>query len=588
MTGEYVLGRPRPAPDWAAHLLRNTRFFLSPAALFWVVIMAILVAPIAVFLAVGVIPGTFGLDAGALDFSAFSVLTQGKMLSAMVNSLVLGVVVAVAATAIAGTVAWLVHRTDVPLRGLSAAAMFAVLITPSYLMAMGWQRLLEPGGVLEVAGIDASGARAILYGPVGVAMVLTFKGIPFAYLAISAALRGLGQEFEHAVRVHGGSARDAAKIVLALISPAMASALAIVFAEAISDFGVATTLGRAGGFTVATYGIYDAIQAFPVQFQAASAVSWVLLLLIVIALVLQSAALRGRSYRVLGGRTRPAARKRLGPAGKALGGTFLTALWVPVLGVPALGALSASLVTNLGSMSEHHLSFDSYIRVLRNSDSYEPLAFSAQMAFVVATVTAFVAVIAARMLSKSRKTVMTRGLDFVLLAAVALPGIVFAAGYIFTYNLPGVNRLGIHLYGTVALLGLAYIASSLPATTRLLFGSLSQLQESLSHAARAHGRGPIATWFTITVPMIARPAVSAWMLTFAHIMLELPISQLLYPPGHAPLVVGIEHALEQYDFSGGTAMQVLAILFCLAVVGLAQLTFRLAAPRGWLHIGRTS
>lgn len=537
---------------------------------------------------VAIFPGVFGLRGGAVDLRAFAALGEGKMAAAILHSLVLGVVVSVVSTTIATLLAWTVHRTDLPLRGLTTGAVFAVLITPSYLMAMGWQRLFEPAGVLEVLGLNCAPARGVLYGPIGVGMVLVFKGIPFAYLAVVAALRGLGQEFEHAVRVHGGSARQATRMVVTLLSPAIWSALAIVFAEAISDFGVATTLGRAGGFTVATYGIYDAIQAFPVRFQVASAVSWVLVALILLALWAQSRAMRGRSFRVLGGRTRAATRSTLPVPVKAAGTAALLLLWTAALGVPAFGALSASLMTNLGSMKEHHLSLDAYQRALSNTEMYRPLAFSAQMSLVVATVTALVAILAARMLSSSRKTVMTRLLDFILLIAVALPGIVFAAGYIFTYNLPVWNSVGVHLYGTVTLLGLAYLASSLPSTTRLLFGSMSQLQDSMSQAARTHGTGPVATWFLVVVPMVARPALSAWMLTFAHIMLELPISQLLYPSGNPPFVVGVEQSLDAYDFSGGTAMQVLAVLFCLGVVGVASAAFRLLTPRGWLHVGRTS
>ena len=63
-----------------------------------------------------------------------------------------------------------------------------------------------------------------------------------------------------------------------------------------------------------------------------------------------------------------------------------------------------------------------------------------------------------------------------LLTAVALPGIVFAAGYIFTYNLPFINNAGVHLYETTTLLILGYVATALPATSRVLVGTVSQVQ----------------------------------------------------------------------------------------------------------------
>ena len=83
----------------------------------------------------------------------------------------------------------------------------------------------------------------------------------------------------------------------------------------------------------------------------------------------------------------------------------------------------------------------------------------------------------------------TKLLDFLLLAAVALPSVVFAAGYIFAYNLPILSRLGINIYQTTTLLIIGYIASSLPTNARVLVGAVSQLQPSLQDAARAHGAG---------------------------------------------------------------------------------------------------
>ena len=50
-------------------------------------------------------------------------------------------------------------------------------------------------------------------------------------------------------------------------------------------------------------------------------------------------------------------------------------------------------------------------------------------------------------------------MDYLLLASVALPGVVFGAGYIFAYNLPIMSTLHIDLYQTVQLLVIAYIAS---------------------------------------------------------------------------------------------------------------------------------
>jgi len=308
-----------------------------------------------------------------------------------------------------------------------------------------------------------------------------------------------------------------------------------------------------------------------------------------LALLAQSKALRGRSFRVLGGRSRPARRTQLSAPVRYSAATVLAALVAVSLGVPVFGSVSASLINGLGSLvGDHAWTLDSYRRVLASAALRGPLVYSAEMATVTATITLALAVVSARLLAAKVGTLSSRVLDLMLLTAVALSGIVFAAGYIFTYNLPLTNSLGIHLYETTTLLVLGYLATALPSTSRVLLGSVSQVQESLQHAARVHGLGRIASWTKAVLPVLARPMLAAWVLTFAGTLLELPVSQLLYPPDHPPVAIGIEKALANYDYSGGTAMEVVAVLLAMTVLVLAWALFALLAPVGWRRLGRTS
>ncbi len=559
---------------------RSPRFNVLTA--FWLLIVAILILPIALFLAVAFSPALLSQGPEWFTLSAFSTALTGHLLLGFVNSLVIGIVTALLAAVVGFALAWIVIRTDVPACGIWTGVVFALFLTPSYLIALGWERLLEPNGVLQTLGWDPTVARDIFYGPVGIVIVLTVKGIPFAFLAISNALRGLGHEYEDAVRVHGGGAVASMRVVVSLLAPAIWAALAIVFAESVSDFGVASTLANDSHFTVATFELYTAVQAFPVQFPVASAISWVLLIFVVLALWAQSRALKGRSYRVLGGRSRRALRRHLSPLQKLGVITGMALLVVVALGVPAFGAVSASLIDGLGSYAgSHSWTIANYARVITSPDLIAPLLYSMQAATIAASVTTVLAVVCARLLASGRTSLSSRLLDMVLLAAVALPGIVFAAGYIFAYNLPLTNALSIHLYGTTTLLVLAYIATALPSTSRLLVGSMSQIQDSMLHSARVHGSGAIFSWLSVVLPVISRPLLNAWLLTFTATLLELPVSQLLAPPGEQPISVGITATLSKYDFGGGTAMEVLAIVTALLVVGVATTISRLATPRGW-------
>ena len=98
-------------------------------------------------------------------------------------------------------------------------------------------------------GLDWPWVTHLIMGPFGVVLLLGLRCVPFSYLAISAALNGLGQEFEDAARVHGASRFGALRLIVPILAPAIMSALAIGFAESISDFGVAATLAYNSNFT---------------------------------------------------------------------------------------------------------------------------------------------------------------------------------------------------------------------------------------------------------------------------------------------------------------------------------------------------
>ncbi|MEI6648578.1 MAG: ABC transporter permease subunit [Actinomycetes bacterium] len=587
LDGELLV-RPRvPFLNRPSPFKRNlNRFRVTPMTVFWTLITFILVIPILLFLSVAFSPRLMSQGQQWFTLASFKPVFSGAYGLALLHSLILGIVAAVGAMVIALSMAWLVLRTNSPARIIWNTTIFALFLAPSYLIALGWQRLFEQHGVLEIMGLSVSPIRNLLYGPVGICLVLMVKGVPFAYLVIANAMRGLGEEFEQAVRVHGGSRFEAFKVMASLLMPSLFSAMAIVFAEAISDFGVASTLSSVGHFSVATYQLYQGINSIPVNFPVSAATSLTLLALVILAILAQNRALRGRSFRTLSGRTRPATITKLSILGKISTSSYIVVLLLIMLGIPVFGAISASMLEGLGSLLSHYsINFSNYSRVLHSRFLRNPLIYSTEMSLIAATLAVSLAAIASKVLTSTRNSRAKRFVDFFLLAAVALPGIVFAIGYIFTYNLRFINDIGLHIYGTSFLLALAYSANALPSTSRSLVGNMGQIQESMMDAARVHGSAAPRAWLDVTMPLIARPLLIAWLLTFSGTLLELPVSELLYPPGSPPVAVGIELSLAGFDYGGGTAIEILSIVWALVVVSIAFFLFNRFAPPGWKRLG---
>ena len=549
---------------------------------FWLAIILFILIPCACSLILAFSPRLFDQGSQWFTLSYLRQILTGSTAVAITNSLWVSGAAAALGLAIGFPIAWLAGRTSLPGRRLVAGSMWLVLLLPSWLPALGWERLVQPDGVMYRVGLNWPWMTHAIMGPIGVVLLLGLRCVPFTFLAVTASLAGLGQEFEDAARVHGADRAQTLRLIVPMLAPAIWSALAIGFAESISDFGVAATLAYNSNFSLGTYQLYAYINNFPPSFPGASAMGCLLVAAIAIPLGLQARALRGRSYQMLSGRTRQVVRRQLSRTGTlaAAGGVGL--FYLVALGVPGFGAVSASLLGDYGG--SFTLTLANYRALFHQADLIGPLDRSLGYGVVSASLTVVGGFIAAWLLAQ-RKAKETRLLDFLLLAAIALPTVVFAAGYIFAYNLPIMSRLGINLYQTVTLLIIAYTASSLPTNARVLVGAVSQLQPSLKDAARTHGAGALIAWSRGVLPVVSRPLVMAWLLAFSGVFLELPISQLLYAPSSPPASVAINDNLSNYHFGIGMAQAVLAVGLALVAVGLVLGAYRLIAPAGWRRIG---
>src|SRR5665213_149207 len=265
----------------------------------WVVLTLLIIAPVLSFLILGVSPRVF--QQGSQWFTLKYVRESFSSYSGqgIFNSLWVASIVSFLAVTLATTLAWLIHRTNVGGRRVWAVAMWLLLMMPTWMMTLGWSDLLQPFGGAQALGVNTQWFYGEFFGPLGIVIVLTSAALPFAYFIVSAGLQGLGPEFEDAARIHGAGPLRSFQTVLPIIAPALLSALAISFAETMSDFGVAFTLGYHAHFPMATFMLFSAISNFPANFSVAAVIALVLIISTVPPILLQSRVMRKRSYAVL-------------------------------------------------------------------------------------------------------------------------------------------------------------------------------------------------------------------------------------------------------------------------------------------------
>ncbi len=524
--------------------------------------------PLAAIILQSVFPNLYTANPDLIpSFAALREITKNKEnYIALGNSLWLGAITALLASILGTALAILARRTDIPLRGAMDILVWIVFFTPSFLVGEAWSLVFIRGGIPDQYFHFSDGFIAWFFSPVGVIFILSLKTFPYVYLSVSAALRWLGSEFEDAARLAGARTwRAWISINAPLLLPAILAAGLIAFAEALSDFGTAATIAQSSSVTLVTYQIYSSINTSPVNFSLAAALSLLLFIAITLALLIQAGLLRTRSFQVISGRSRPARPVELGvwkwPATIACLIIFLLAIVIPVgvcVVLSLLHAFGQGLVTS-------NWTLDNYVAVLsQGSDNLDSLVRTLWLALGTATITAAVGLPIAFIIRRTQLP-GRQLLSLFTLVTIAVPGIILACGYIFAWNAPYLQYIGIGgdygipFYGTVWILLAAFIGGSLPYATRLGIGALDQVGQNMLDTARVQGASLFQLLTRIVAPLLQANLVSVWLLVFTGTMFELAASELLYPPGQPTLPVRIISLFNDFKLGPGMALSMLNI-----------------------------
>ena len=136
--------------------------------------------------------------------------------------------VALGACAAATPLAWLVARTDLPLRRTIRAFVTASFVTPPFLGAIAWEILAAPNsGVLNqwlraLFGLDPYTQIFNIYSASGLVFVMACYAFPYVFVLIANALDNIPGELEDASAILGANrARTLQRVTLPMVLPAL-------------------------------------------------------------------------------------------------------------------------------------------------------------------------------------------------------------------------------------------------------------------------------------------------------------------------------------------------------------------------------
>jgi iron(III) transport system permease protein len=317
------------------------------------------------------------------------------------------------------------------------------------------------------------------------------------------------------------------------------------------------------------YALFD----YPPRYGLASALSLIFVAITVAALFLQRGYLARRSYVTLGGKGSRPQLVDLGP-GRWLVFAFAILVFVIAILLPYGALLGTSLVKSVGLPFFENLTLRHYHFVLFEYDVTQraisnSLLLSVLAATLAVIVGAIVGWIDLRTTIRGRKV-----LDYVSLVPLGLPGIVMAVALIQFWL-----RTPFPLYGTLAILLLAYTARYIPLGVRAANASLRQVDPSLEESASILGASWGTTLRHITLPLIRPGLMAGWLLVFVPAIQELSASILLFSSSSITVAVAIYNLYETGAVEQVSALSILNMLVIGAAIWIANRVGRGPAPR---------
>jgi iron(III) transport system permease protein len=550
-----VLGDGRGASAGAASLLR--RYGTSWRAL---LVLAAIAAFLLVLLIipVGTVFVTAFRDAdGSFTLGHFaSFFSTGLMRESFFNSLFVASTSVVVASLIAVPLAYLTVRFE--FRGALLIQTLGVLplIMPPFVGAVAMQLVFGRSGSLNLLLEDHFGfSIPIMQGLTGVIFVESLHYFPFILMNLVVALRAIDGAMEEAALNLGARGwRLFRRVVFPLAMPGYIAGAALVFVKVFDDLGTPLVLGQTNLLAPQAY---LRITQVGLEDPLGYVISVIMIAFSIVALWLSAQVMKGKDYSTLQKGGAGIAKRRLRPWEAALAYVGIVLVLLVVLS-PHLGLLvlsfanvwSYSVLPDAWTTAHYATVIEDSSEMIRNTLVYCGLAALIDVAIGTA-----IAYLILRTRIPARQW-----LDYAASAAIAVPGIVLAIGYLRTFQ--SVEIFGTPITQTWLLIMLAYSVRRLPYALRSCMAALQQINISLEEAAEMLGASQWRTVRRIVIPLMAGGILAGFVSSFITAAVELSATILLVvKESQAPMSYGIYLYMQSIAGRGpGAALGVLLVL----------------------------
>ena len=552
------------------------------AAVLIVVLAALVLPPFVFLLNASVVDAQRGGEWSLANFEA--VLGSRRFLVTSANSLVFAAGSAVVALGIGWTTAWIVERTNTPLKPLAYLTAIISLGTPYILYVTAWLLLFGKAGPINQLYRTLTGTSDVLinvYSMPGMIMVEGFLWSPLAFLLVGATLRNANPELEEAARVSGaGTWMTIRRVTLRLSLPSILALAMLVFIRAIEAFEVPALVGLPGRISVLTTDIYgNMVAQAPPDIGGASALSVLMLALVLVLLAiygrLSRHAERFATITGKGFRPRPFDLGRL----RYLAAGILVLNFLLLLAVPIAMLAWVSLLPFYQPISTAALALvtlDNY-RTVFSPDHVGLIANTLLVAVATATLAVALTFLAAWLAVRRAPG----GWVVERLATIPLvfPGLILGIAVMQLFL-----HLPIPLYGTLGILIWAFVINYLPYGMRYSAAGMLQIHRELEESAEMCGASPLMRLRRIVAPLLAPALLAGWLFIFLMAARVLSLAILLSGPRSQTMAVTL---FDLWTNGQGTELAALGLIWSMLMAMIAAVFYILARRSAASALART-
>ena len=486
----------------------------------------------------------------------FDLMSKSYNVQPLIHSLTLGITVSILGTLIGFIFAYAITRVDIPWKRFFNIMATFPIIAPPFMMSLSAILLFGKQGFVSKL-ILRDIIQFKIYGFYGLLVVETLTYFSTAYLTLYGVLQAIDPALEDAALDLGASKGKVFRsITLPLATPAIASAILLVFSQSLADFGNPMIL--AGNYTIlATQAYLTIVGMFNMKGGAALAI--LLLIPSLIAFCLQKYWVSRKSYVTVTGKPSAARIKMDRPLIKySIFGLCLLLTGIIFLFYGMI--LFGSFVKLWGA--NHTLTMDNYKHVF--TVGWEFIKDTLLLSSVATPIAGILAMIIAFLVVR-KSFPGKRLMELISLLTFAVPGTVVGIGYILAFNQPPLV-----LTGTAAIIILVFIFRDIAVGVQTGIAELQQIDPSIEEASTDLGADSSVTFRRITLPMITPAFYSGLAFTFVKCMTAISAVIFVVSGRWNLITIAILGSVENSDLSQAAAFSIVIIVFILLALWLIQ------------------